>query len=204
MNHTLFVILTAPSIGRRQAYRLESDCHPSVFCSTSIHLIMPPAHSEQAGEHFVSRHSVVAFRTTGAALASEAAYVAATIDLYGRLWRELEQLSDVFASAPHCAVRAEESDQQLMMLRLELVVLLDACDSPEWWSMLGAERRVALRTTLESLLRTLGALPPDLDRCCALARAQDQLLDAVLAQYAVARLLTGSADDRAPARRSNP
>jgi hypothetical protein len=150
----------------------------------------------------VSRHAVVAFRATG--VASAAACIAATIELYSRLWRELERSFDLFAQRAEFTVGADQSDGLLVVLRLEILILLDACDSQGWQSLLGTERRLALRTILESLLRTLAALQAERDPCHVLARAQNQLLDAVLAQYAVARLDFGSTGARAPARQSAP
>ena len=148
----------------------------------------------------MSRHAVLAFRATG--VASATACIAATIELYSRLWRELERSFDVFARRAEFTVGADESDSPLVVLRLEIFILLDACDSQEWQSLLGTDRRLALRTALESLLRTLAALQAERDPCCVLARAQNQLLDAVLAQYAAARLDFGSAGARASARQS--
>jgi hypothetical protein len=188
-------------MARRPLYRVELDCHLPVFCWTSAHIIMRPAHSV-GGRNFVSRHAVVAFRTTG--VASPAACIAATIELYSRLWRELEHSFDLFARQAEFTVGADESDSPLVVLRLEILILLDACDSQEWQSMLGTERRLALRTLLESLLHTLDPLRAERHPCHVLARAQNQLLDAVLAQYSVARRDVGSAGDRAPARRSGP
>jgi hypothetical protein len=188
-------------MARRQLYRIELDCHLPVFCSTSAHRIIRPAHSV-GGRYFVSRHAVVAFRATG--VASAAACFAATIELYSRLWRELERSFDRFARRSEFTVEADESDSPLVVIRLEILILLDACESHELQSMLGTERRLALRTMLESLLRTLAALQAERDPCYVLARAQNQLLDAVLAQYSVARLEFGSAGARALARQSAP
>ena len=150
----------------------------------------------------MSRHAVVAFRATG--VASAAACVAATIELYSRLWRELERSFNLFARQAQFTLGADESDGPLVVLRLEISILLDACDSQEWQSMLGTERRLALRTILESLLHALDPLRAERHPCHVLAEAQNQLLDAVLAQYSVARLVAGSAAGRAPARQSGP
>jgi hypothetical protein len=150
----------------------------------------------------VSRHAVVAFRATG--VASAAACVAATIELYSRLWRELERALDLFARQAEFTVGADASDSPLVVLRLEILILLDACDSQAWQSMLGTERRLALRAILESLLASLAPLQAERDPCYVLARAQNQLLDAVLAQYSAARHVVGSTGARAPARQTVP
>jgi hypothetical protein len=109
-----------------------------------------------------------------AAEASAACYAAACIELYSRLWWELEKLSRSFV--PGDGPSPAHRDSKLVLLRLETIVLIDACDSPQLRSLLGAAQRKDLRSTLESLLVALedGVLEP----------VQNQLLDAVLALLA--------------------
>jgi hypothetical protein len=109
-----------------------------------------------------------------AAEASAACYAAACIELYSRLWWELEQLTrSVF---PGDESSLAHRDAKLVLLRLETIVLIDACDSPQLQALLGAAQREDLRSTLESLLVAFedGSLEP----------VQNQLLDAVLALLA--------------------
>jgi hypothetical protein len=102
------------------------------------------------------------------------AYAAAAIELYGRLWHALEQL------AIDDAGDFERIETALVILRLELVVLLDACDSPRWRNLLRAEHRIQLEMTLWSVLRILSE---STNRWSAMAsRAQDRLFEAVLTQ----------------------
>lgn len=113
-------------------------------------------------------------------------YAVAAIELYSRLWLALERLA---SCGDDDGPRIEIA---LVILRLELVVLLDACDSPLWRSMLRAEHRIQLRATLKSVLRILSARSDD--RGTALSDAQDRLLDAVLAQCSCSPHLIRSAE----------
>lgn len=105
-------------------------------------------------------------------------FAAACIDLYSRLWLELEQLGERLTAGDRSG-SAVELKTRLAILRLELIVLLDACASARWQSMLGRQQRVELRSMLERLLRTL-ATPFDAVDGSLLADAQNQILDAVL------------------------
>ena len=117
--------------------------------------------------------------------ASASAYTAAAIELYSRLWAELEPLSELVAAARLASGPRERLELALVVLRLELVVLLDACDSRALRSMLLGEHRLELRATLESVLAILAA-PAAGGWPAALAHAQNRLLDAVIGRHAVA------------------
>lgn len=104
-------------------------------------------------------------------------YAAASIELYVRLWLELERLIE---SAPR------RCDVGLEMLRLELLLLLDACDCPHWQSILSTRQRLELRSTVEGVLRALGAASHP-GGCGGIAEAQNRLLDAVLTQLHATR-----------------
>jgi hypothetical protein len=114
------------------------------------------------------------------ATASAAEYAAASIELYSRLWQELEQLANRLAQID--ASHTPSTADPVVTFRLELVVLIDACNSLRWQSLLGADQCLDLQSTLESVRRVL-AVPPDSLWPGAIAQAQNQLLDAVLRQY---------------------
>jgi hypothetical protein len=108
-------------------------------------------------------------------VASTPAYAVACIELLSRLWAELERLPErmlvePFRGAPAATLDACET------LRLELVLLLEACDSPLWQQLLSAQQRRSLRCTLEDVLSALtgGPAPGTLEL------AQQRLLREVL------------------------
>ena len=112
---------------------------------------------------------------------TSAAYAAASIQLYSRLWADLEVLSDQLAATTDQP--PDVIELRLEMLRLELIVLLDNCRSARWRSMLSPEHRLVLRATLEDLLATL-AVPPDAFGRAVIFQAQNQVFDAVLSRCA--------------------
>jgi hypothetical protein len=112
--------------------------------------------------------------------ASSAEYAAASIELYSRLWQELEQL--ICRLAETDGLPTPSATDAVVTFRLQLVVLADACVSTRWRSLLAADQRQDLRSTLERVRRTL-AVPPHALGPWAIAQAQNQLLDAVLDQY---------------------
>ena len=110
-----------------------------------------------------------------------AARAAATIQLYGRLWLELEALCGSLHEPEGRGAR-DAIDLRLEMIRLELVLLLDACDSARWRSMLRPEHLAALRADLHVVLESLAAADsPGFD---AILAAQNRLFDAVVDHYA--------------------
>ena len=109
------------------------------------------------------------------AVAGSAVYAVAAIELYSRLWQALEDLTSAFA---RCGANSSETGQQLILLRLELVVLLDTFESARCRSMLRPHERAQLRTTVHGQLDALWVQPEAGGP--ALMRAQNQLLDAVL------------------------
>ena len=113
-----------------------------------------------------------------------AAYAAASIHLYSRLWRELEELSDhLGATTGQDDSRTGQHDMELVTFRLEVALLLDACDGTRWQSLLLPEQRLILRKTLTQLLDTL-SVPSDALGLVNLYSAQNQLYDAVRGQCA--------------------
>ena len=73
-------------------------------------------------------------------MASREAYSVACINLFGRLWVELERVSIAEGDlAPR--TRTE-------IIRLELLLLLDACRSKRWRLKLDVSQRLSLQSTL--------------------------------------------------------
>jgi len=111
-----------------------------------------------------------------------AACAAATIQLYGRLWLELEKLSGPLTDSGAHGPRAD-AELRLEIFRLELAVLLDACGSARWRDLLGPEHGRRLQDVLLNLLAMLEVAPDKIGHE-VLWQAQDTLLDAVLSEYA--------------------
>ena len=108
-------------------------------------------------------------------MVSGEAYSIACINLFWRLWVELEQVSAAEDLAPR--IRTE-------LLRLEVVVLLDACRSERWRLKLDVLQRSTLQLIMEQVLDALNSAPELLPKA-AIERAQDCLLDAVLGHCAL-------------------
>lgn len=103
--------------------------------------------------------------------ASRLAYAAACIRLFSRIWEELESLAT--------AEPLRLSSLSLEILRLDLILLIDACDSRRWQLELTAYQRMSMRTVLVEVLDRLDAAVDDASRQC-ISEAQNCLLDAVL------------------------
>jgi hypothetical protein len=100
-------------------------------------------------------------------MASKEAYSAACVELFWRLWVELE-----------CAAE-RVSRSRAEVLRLELALLLDACRSERWRLLLSISQRLSLQSTIEDVLDALNSSAETVPRD-AIAWAQNRLLDAVL------------------------
>jgi len=128
---------------------------------------------------------------------------AATIELYSRLWLELEALCNLFQAeaARHGAginveaadidveaadidVEATGVEARLEMLRLEMMLLLDGCGSARWRSLLRPDQLAALRENLQAVLRSLDT-PAAAFGLAAVVNAQNRLFDAVIDQYSL-------------------
>jgi hypothetical protein len=119
--------------------------------------------------------------TTPAATASPNTFSHALIGLLCRLWLELERMiGELGAFDTQPASSGVENEMQLF--RLEVLVLLDACDSLRWQSLLSPHQRLGLRATLHSLLRALSG-PRDLSEPEIMAQAQNQLFDSLLRHH---------------------
>jgi hypothetical protein len=115
-------------------------------------------------------------------VASHDAYTTACAQLFARLWAALEPLASPALAPPATlatlTLRCE-------ILRLELVVLIDACESAAWHTLLSLPQRSTLQATLQGVLDILSGCP-EIPSEAAVARAQDELLDAILHQHPVA------------------
>jgi hypothetical protein len=114
---------------------------------------------------------------THSAPASPSTFSRALIGLLSRLWLELERIiggSNVFDTRP----ASSSAENQMELFRLEVLVLLDACDSLRWQSLMSPQQCLELRATLRSLLRTLSGASdaPDSD---VIGEAQNQLFDSL-------------------------
>jgi hypothetical protein len=109
---------------------------------------------------------------------NEEAYSVACVELFRRLWVELERLLAVREATQPCSGDLT-SWSRAEMLRLELALLLDACQSERWRLLLNISQRLSLEWTIEDVFDALNSsseiAPQD-----AIAWAQNRLLDAIL------------------------
>jgi hypothetical protein len=104
-------------------------------------------------------------------MADPDAYALASIVLYSRLWAELERLHDAVAAPGPLS----------QILRLEIHLLMQACESWRWRGLMSAPQRRTLQQTLADVLNRLPASDDGIS-AVAIAAAQDRLLDAVMDQ----------------------
>jgi hypothetical protein len=95
-------------------------------------------------------------------MATDEAYRAACIELFSRLWAELEQL---------CSSR-----EQAELLRLEIHLLGEAVESTRWRLILDDAQRQGVTAALQDVLH---ALEKQAEAASATLTAQNRLLDAV-------------------------
>ncbi len=130
----------------------------------------------------MSRHSLTAASGDRVALfpgpVPDAAFAAAAVQLYSRLWGDLECLGELCAEGQYCSGQPG-LERCVLMLRLELTLLLESCQSGSWSALLPGSQLDSLRVTLEPVALMVGhatdALQPHM-----IARAQNRLLDEVL------------------------
>jgi hypothetical protein len=111
-------------------------------------------------------------------MASKEAFAAACIELFSRLWAELNVLTAAAdpARAPSAELPANPRDE---ILRLELILVLDACRSERWRMMLDISQRLSLECLLRDVLDALSSSSGELP-CTPIEWAQNRLLDALL------------------------
>lgn len=95
-------------------------------------------------------------------MASDEAYRGACIQLFSRLWAELEPLLG--------------AREQLQVLRLETHLLAEAIESARWRLMLDDSQRQGVRVALHDVRH---ALEKQTEAATAVMNAQNRLLDAV-------------------------
>jgi hypothetical protein len=101
-------------------------------------------------------------------MASKEAFAAACIELFSRLWAELNALSATADPA-----RGDE------ILRLELILVLDACRSARWRILLDGAQRLTLECLVRDVFDALNSSPGEFP-CTPIEWAQNRLLDALL------------------------
>jgi hypothetical protein len=111
-------------------------------------------------------------------MASKEAFAAACIELFSRLWAELNALSAATepARAPPADLPSHPRDE---ILRLELILVLDACRSEQWRMMLDRSQRLSLECLLRDVLDALNSSSGEFP-CTPIEWAQNRLLDALL------------------------
>ena len=124
-------------------------------------------------------------------MTSNEAFAIACIQLYSRLWAELEFVlaspDSASASRPPPAIAAI----RLSILRLELIVIIDACDGMLWRAQLNSVQLRSLQGILGDVLDALASADGE-HWAASIEQAQDHLLDAVLDQCPVPSELRAS------------
>jgi hypothetical protein len=109
-------------------------------------------------------------------MASERTFSVPCVALYGRLWAELEAL----LLPDHCEPRnpTQQTGERLQILKLELHLLIHACNTTRWQWLLSASQRSALKSVLQDVWLAVDTDTPQLSRHL-IALAQNRLFDAV-------------------------
>jgi hypothetical protein len=111
-------------------------------------------------------------------MASKEAFAAACIELFSRLWVELNSISA--AADPILTPSAGlPSGPQIEILRLELILILDACRSARWRTLLDKSQRLGLECLLRDVLDALNTSSEAIPRA-PIAWAQNRLFEALL------------------------
>jgi hypothetical protein len=97
-------------------------------------------------------------------MATQDAYGAACIELFTRLWMELEDISQ------REAVDDTETSTHLEIFRLELHLIINSCETTRWRMLLSTSQRQYLKATLQTVLTAAAETIP---------AAQNQLFDAI-------------------------
>ena len=105
-------------------------------------------------------------------------FKAAYRELCARIWLELELLAQ--SAARFAGSAPPRLAMSTAILRLELVVLVDSCRSPNWRCMLSVEQRDSLGSLLTDVLAALYVDSEHL--CMGIADAQDRVLEELVPQ----------------------
>jgi hypothetical protein len=101
--------------------------------------------------------------------------------LFSRLWAELDNVLSGDDASRSAGFTSASGTQ---VLRLELIVLLDACQSTRWRAQLDSSQRLSLQSILDDILHDLNASNENEIPQGSIERAQDSLLDAIQDQCA--------------------
>ena len=118
-------------------------------------------------------------------MASNEAFAVACIQLYSQLWAALDLVlasRDSRSASPSPPAIAAV---RLQMLRLELIVIIDAGEGALWRTLLNSVQLRSLQGILGEVLDALSSADGE-QWAASIERAQDHLLDAVLDQCPVA------------------
>jgi hypothetical protein len=133
--------------------------------------------AQRSWTHKANAHCGSAFQR---ARASQEAYAVACIELFSRLWVELEAL---VATDDHRLTASGTPAPRVQVLRLELILLLDACQSARWRAQLDSIQRLSLQSILHAILHVLNAWSEG-EILWGIESAQNRLLDAIKGQCA--------------------
>jgi hypothetical protein len=111
-------------------------------------------------------------------MASKEAFDAACIELFSRLWVELNSIS-AGADPMRTSLAGLSSGHQIEILRLELILVLDACRSARWRTLLDKSQRLCLECLLRDVLDALNSSSEEIP-CAPIAWAQNRLFEALL------------------------
>jgi hypothetical protein len=109
-------------------------------------------------------------------MASNDVFANACVELCSGLWAELEQLRVEAEHELPLTQRAIADRSEI--LRLEIHLLITACDTARWRLLLDASQRLSLRSLLQDLLRAFDADQEQISME-SIASAQNLLFDAV-------------------------
>jgi hypothetical protein len=157
----------------------------NVACWSSAQAIMLAAQrkgvrqSQMRGLHSIRSTQVAGQRTGPQPAPPPTAYAEAVIELCGRIWWELEHLAQL-----RDRTAMTDNSQFLLTaatLRLELLLIMDSCESASWASMLMRDERQTLYSMLNEVLAAIALSPNELRRM-HIECAQDRLFDEVMDQ----------------------
>jgi hypothetical protein len=117
-------------------------------------------------------------------MASREAFAAASIELYSRLWAALDQ-----CLTPH------PDDTTYQILRLELHLLLNACDTAAWRLLLSSPQRQSLKSVLQEIQLAFDTDTAGIPRL-TIVSVQNHLLEAVREHCAPSMPATADEDSR--------
>ena len=103
-------------------------------------------------------------------------YAVASIELFSRLWVELDTL---LATDGQRHSAGSTPAPRVQVLRLELILLLDACQSTRWRAQLDTGQRLSLQSIFDDILHVLDPSSEEEILRGPIESAQNRLLDAI-------------------------